>query len=199
MKKGQTIKREYLFHLLFPIFIVFLLFPFLAGIYPIVRFTEEEIDIFVHKNHIEMKGIYFYSNPFPFPVIQGMSVPLPIDSGHPHPVNLRAIEISPESKAIPIRFFLGKHRFDLKFKPKEEVKILIQYYQYSPKRNAHYILTTTKPWKHPLDRGMYRLFPEDVNIISSNYTLKRDVSDFLFFGQTNFMPKSDWHFSWEVK
>ncbi|MBN1572648.1 MAG: hypothetical protein JW984_05555 [Deltaproteobacteria bacterium] len=199
MKSRRSDERGYSFYLLFPIAVIILLFPFLAGLCPIVRFTEEEIDIFVHQDHIEMRGAYIYSNPLPFPVMQGMSIPLPVDLDHPHPVLLSACEIYPESRDIPIRYILGKHRFDLKFKPRGEVRVLVRYCQHAPKRDARYILTTTGAWRHPLDRGMYRLFPGTVKIISSNYTLEGEASDSLFFSQTNFMPKSDWRFSWEVK
>jgi len=199
MKNRRSYERGYLFYLLFPVIVIILLFPFLAGLYPIVRFTEEEINIFVHRNHIEMRGTYIYSNPLPFPVIQGMSIPLPVDLGHPHPVLLSVCEIYPESRDIPVRYILGKHRFDLKFRPRGEVRVLVRYCQHAPKRNARYILTTTGAWRHPLDRGVYRLFPGSVKIVSSNYTLKREASDSLFFNKTSFMPKRDWRFSWEVK
>ncbi len=62
-----------------------LVLPFPAGFYPIVRFPEEQIDIDVYPDHVWVKGIYVYRNPFPFPVIQGLVTPLPVNSDHPEP------------------------------------------------------------------------------------------------------------------
>lgn len=45
------------------------LFPFLAGFYPTVRFPREYIDVHVFPGHITVKARYVYKNPFPFPVV----------------------------------------------------------------------------------------------------------------------------------
>lgn len=173
-----------------------LAFPFLAGLYPIVRFTQEQIDIEVHPEYVSIKGYYVYENPLPFPVAQGFSIPLPVDSDHPMPVQISAKQLFPEEKPIPLRFLLGKHRFEMAFSSKEEVIILVQYRQQAPKKNARYILTTTKSWKNPLIQGVYKLFPEGVKIVSSNYPLQPEESGALIFLRKNFMPEADWNFSW---
>lgn len=178
-----------------------LVLPFLAGFYPIVRFTEEQIDIDVYPDHVWVKGIYVYRNPFPFQVIQGFSIPLPIDSNHPSPVMLSVEQLSPIKKQIPLRFLCGKHRFNLTFSPKDEITLIVRYRQHSPHKNASYILTSTKSWKRPLEFGLYRLIPEGVKIISSSYPLeskKSSISGILFFQHDTFMPRTDWHFSWEA-
>lgn len=172
---------------------------FLIGIYPVVRFTREQIDIIVHEEHVKVNGIYVYMNPFPFPVVQGFSIPFPVDSGHPNPIQISVKDLSRQGKSIPIRFILGKHRFNLAFRAGEEIRIQVQYIQYASEKNASYILTTTKPWKFPLIQGIYRLFPKGVEIISSNYTLKPNGFGALCFLRKNFMPQTDWLFSWEVE
>jgi hypothetical protein len=169
-----------------------------AGLCPTVRFPKEQIDIEVYPDHIWVKGTYVYRNPFPFPVIQGFSIPLPIDSSHPSPVMLSAGQLSPIKKRIPLRFLFGKHRFSLTFSPKEEIILIVRYRQHSPDRNASYILTTTKSWKRPLNVGIYRLIPEGVKIMSSNYPLQSKKSNIFLFQRNTFMPQTEWHFSWEV-
>jgi hypothetical protein len=173
--------------------------PFFSGLYPVVRFTHEQIDINVYPDHVMVKGVYVYKNPFPFPVVQGLSIPLPVDADHPTPVQILAEQVSPVEKSIPIRYLLGKHRFHLRFKSEEEIRIHVRYYQYAPKNNAFYLLTTTKPWRRPIDRGTYRLFAEDVKIVHSNYMLTSDAPRELSFKRTRFMPEKDWHFSWEAE
>lgn len=184
---------HYLFLLLF-----FLALPFLAGILPIVLFTDEQIDIKVYPDYVLMQGIYVYQNPFPFPVVQGLSVPLPVDEDHPTPIQLSARQLFPKQASLATRYLWGRHRFNLFFKANETVKILVAYRQQAPKRNAKYILTTTKPWKHPLRTGMYRLFPQEVIITRSNYALESSNHDIFGFERNNFMPHDDWHFSWKV-
>ncbi len=171
--------------------------PFLAGFYPIVRFTQEQIDIRLYSDHVWVTGTYVYNNPFPFPVIQALSIPFPVDSEHPRPIQIAAKQLSPIKKPIPIRFILGMHRFVLNFQTREEVTIQVRSRQHAPKKTASYILTTTKSWKRPLTHGIYRLIPEGVKIVSTNYPNgSRDSSGFCFQRKT-FMPREDWHFSWE--
>jgi hypothetical protein len=184
---------HYLFLVLF-----FLALPFLAGILPIIRFTEEQIDIRVYPDYVLMQGIYVYQNPFPFPVVQGLSVPFPVDNDHPTPVQLTARQLAPKRKNLENRYILGRHRFNLFFNAYEQIQISVEYRQQAPKKNAKYILSTTRPWKHPLRKGRYRLFPQEVIITQSNYVLESGDHDNFIFQRKNFMPQDDWYFSWKV-
>lgn len=184
-------------HYLFLTFF-FLALPFLAGILPIVRFTQEQIDIRVYPDYVLMQGIYVYQNPFPFPVVQGLSVPFPVDTDHPTPIQLSARQLVPKPKQIETHYILGRHRFKLLFNAYEEIHLAVEYRQQAPKRNARYLLTTTAPWKHPLQRGMYRLFPQEVIITRSNYVLEPGDHNNFRFQRKNFMPPHDWYFSWKV-
>jgi len=172
---------------------------YLSGIYPIVRFTNEQIDIQVYPEYIEVDGYYTYKNPFPFSVVQGLSIPFAVDTTHFMPIQISAKQVFVEEKPIPIRFIMGKHRFDLAFSAGEQIVVRVQYFQYVPEKNACYILTTTKPWESPLVEGTYRLFPEKVRIISSNYLLQSRRDGILVFNRNNFMPENNWHFAWEVQ
>ena len=180
------------------LFLCALILPFLAGLYPIVRFPEEQIDIEVYHDHVWVEGTYVYRNPFPFPVVQGFSIPLPIDLGHPSPVMLSAEEISPVKRLIPLRFIFGKYRFQLAFSAKEDIIVTVRYYQFSPDKNAKYILTTTRSWNRPLEFGLYRLIPKGVKIVSSSFPLSCTKSNTLFFQRNTFIPEVEWDFSWEV-
>ena len=194
----QKLDLKFLFwHYLFLV-LFFLTLPFLAGMLPIVRFTEEQIDIRVYPDHVLMQGIYVYQNPFPLPVVQGLSVPFPVDDEHPTPVQLAVRQLAPKQKNLETRYILGRHRFNLLFNANEEIHIAVEYRQQAPKRNAKYLLSTTKPWKHPLRKGMYRLFPQKVIITRSNYTLESGDHDNFSFQRKHFLPQHDWYFSWKV-
>lgn len=174
-----------------------IVFPFLAGWIPIARFTHEQIDIDVHPDHVVMKGYYYYRNPFPFPITQGLSIPLPVDASHPSPVELSAEQLTPDKKEIPLRYVLGAHRLEVRLPAYEEICVKVQYYQHAPEQNARYILKTTQPWRQPLAHGVYRLIPYAVQLKSSNYPIKLLESDSQGFIKDNFMPLEDWTFSWE--
>ncbi len=189
----QFLAWHYLFLLLF-----FVTLPFLAGILPIVRFTDEQINIRVFKDHVEMQGTYVYQNPFPFPVVQGLAVPLPIDADHPTPVQISARQQGPKQKPLVTRYLLGRHRFNLFFKANERIQIAVEYRQQTPKKTAIYLLTTTQPWKHPIQKGVYRLVPQQVVITHSNYALKPEGNHHFRFERQNFMPQEDWYFTWKV-
>ena len=184
---------RYLFLLAF-----FLALPFLTGILPIVRFTEEQIDIRIFPDHVVMQGTYVYQNPFPFPVVQGLSVPFPIDSDHPTPIQLLTRQLDPEPKSLKTRYLLGRHRFNVFFKANERIQIAVEYRQQTPQQNATYLLTTTRPWKHPLRKGLYRLLPQQVAVTGSNYALESSGIDHFKFERQHFMPQDDWYFSWKV-
>jgi hypothetical protein len=172
--------------------------PFLAGLLPIVRFVRERIDIALYPEEVRVEGLYVYQNPWPFPVIQGFSIPLPVDATHPMPIELVAARLAPDAAPIPIRNILGQDGFDLRFRAHEEVKVLVRYRQLAPTREARYLLLTTRPWRRPLEHAVYTLTPHGVALAGSNYDLRQGAPNVLAFERRDFMPPDDWRFSWEV-
>ncbi len=176
-----------------------LLFPFVAGWLPIARFERERIEIRVRQARVAVEGEYVYRNPWPLPVLQGLSIPLSVDSIHPPPVEISAEEIWPHRRLLSPRFVLGLHRFDLPLGPREEVGVRVRYEQYSPSADARYLLATTQPWHRPLRLGVYRIIPDGVEILSSNYPLRAVEPGVLGFDRRDFMPHEDWVFSWRAR
>ncbi len=175
-----------------------LLLPFSLGWLPIVRFTAEEIAIAVYPDHIQMNGTYHYENPFPFPVTQGFLIPLPQDSRHPEPVQIATTILSPVPSTLPVYFILGSHGFTASFAAKERLTIEVKYTQYTPDRDAWYILTTTQPWRRPLQKGLYTLSFHQTSFKTSNYPLIQEASGQYAFMREGFMPQEDWRFSWNI-
>ena len=172
--------------------------PFLLGFYPLVRFPREQIDIHVYPEHDVVEAWYVYRNPFPFPVLQGYVLPLPVGPRLPMPTDVWAKRLDAEDE-IPLRLFRGTHHFTLAFAARETVTVYAVYRQQTPDRSAWYILTTTQGWHRPLDHGLYRVFPHGVRITSSTYPLQAEGSDHLAFQRTDFWPTAEWHFAWEVE
>ena len=181
--------------------IAVLLLPlaYLLSSSPVARFEREQIIIMVHPDHIVVDGIYFYRNPYPFPIVQGMSVPLPADETHPIPVDLQVAELSPRPQVLRLRTVWGRPRFDLALLRGETVALHVHYYQQAPGSNARYILTTTQPWFRPLQEGEYRLIAQGVTLLQSNYPLSEITGGVAQFRQTRFMPRQDWVFSWKAR
>jgi len=173
--------------------------PFWMGIFPTVRFTRERIEIRVFPEYITVSGTYMYENPFPFPVLQGLTIPFFIDADHPPPIHITATMQSPRKEALSIHYILGRHRFDLMFLPFEKKEVRLTYHQAAPRRSGRYLLSTTQPWKRPLVEGIYLLMPQDVDIIQSNYSLSPVTADGIGFKRNDFMPIVDWQWAWELK
>jgi len=176
----------------------FISLPFLTGLLPIVRFTQEQIDVQVGTDLVQVTGFYRYRNPVPLPITQGLSVPLPASDKESTPINVSVTQLYPTQKPIPLRFLLGRYRCNLVFAAGEEIVLRVTYEQYAPARQARYILTTTQPWRRPLHYGLYRLFPQKVAITESNYPLKALSLGVVGFQRNDFMPPNDWQFAWEV-
>lgn len=169
--------------------------PFASGVIPTVHFTSERIDVHVYPDEIVVEGHYFYKNPFPIPVVQGFTVPFPIDNGHPEPMDVHVERRTPVKENIRLRRFFGNTGFDASFSAYEEAEIRVTYRQKAGGMNATYILTTTHPWGRPLESGVYTLYPHGTMIVSSNYPL--DLSGKApGFHKTGFMPDKDWQFTW---
>jgi hypothetical protein len=191
--------RRYLIGPALGLIALLVLLPFLAGLLPIVHFVRERIDIAVYPEEVQVEGLYVYWNPWPFPVAQAFSIPLPVDTSHPMPTELTATRLGPDAGPIPLRNLLGRDGFELSFRAHEEVQIIIQYRQYAPTRDARYLLATTRPWRRPLDHAVYTLTLHDVKLARSNYALWSNPQGVLGFERTDFMPQEDWQFQWEVR
>jgi hypothetical protein len=191
--------RRYLIGPALGLIALLLLLPFLAGLLPVVHFVRERIEIAIYPDEVQVEGFYVYQNPWPFPVVQAFSIPLPVDAGHPMPTELTATRLVPDAGPVPLRNLLGRDAFELSFRAHEEVQIIIQYRQYAPTRDARYLLATTRPWRRPLDHAVYTLTLHDVRLAWSNYVLRSDTQGILGFERTGFMPQEDWQFQWEVR
>lgn len=148
-----------------------------------------------------MKGLYVYKNPYLFPISQGFTIPLPVDSDNSKPVLLSALELGEKNREIPLLYAFGANRFHLNFKPKETIIVQVTYRQEAPAHNARYILTTTQSWESPLLQGNYFIHPHGVQITFSNYALE-DINDndksSIGFKRIHFMPEHDWELNWEL-
>lgn len=170
-----------------------------AGIIPAVRFTRERIEVTVRLDSIDVDGLYVYANPLPFSWSQGLRVPFPTGPLQLAPATVAVTEVDPatgkDSKALAVRWFSREPYFSIRVPAFGAKHVRVRFTQYSPGQVATYLLTTTRPWRRPLERGEYVLRPRGVRIAASNYPL--DGQGCVCFTRREFMPDRDWSFAWE--
>lgn len=167
--------------------------------YPVLRFSEEQIDIHIYPDHVTVDGYYLLENPVPVPSRQELYYPLPHDPGVPEGSVRLIQQLSPERKELPRRMVAGQHRMTVSLSPNGQSLVRTVYDQPAPQRRARYILETTQDWGRPLRYGLYRMFTHGVTLEHSNYPVKPYPGGFLGFEKENFMPQEDWTFSWKEK
>ena len=173
---------------------------FLGGFFPMIRFVSEKIIVTVNENDLYVEGFYHYYNPLPFPVTQGLSVPFPQGDGL-SPASIISVErISlvggGSSSRLPVRVIKQTPYFELQAPSRRRVTVRVLYRQGHSKGIGRYLLTTTAPWRRPIQEGRYELRMNSGSLITSNYPveLSGEREGFYFFEKTNFWPEKDWVF-----
>jgi hypothetical protein len=188
--------RSFLFSYPFiSLLLIAVILPYASGVIPTVNFTSERIEVHVYPDEIVVEGFYTYENPFPFPVIQGFTIPFPVDEAHPHPIEVNVERMTPTHEMFKLRRLLGKTSFEAYFSAHGQSEVHVFYRQKVKNSKATYILTTTKPWGKPLEKGVYLLYSHGTVIETSNYPLDL-TGKTPGFCRTDFMPVQDWQFTW---
>lgn len=169
------------------------------GFIPMARFTRERIEVTVRPSSIEVDGLYVYENPWPVPVTQGLKYPILSDDLHPLPDSVLVTEADPgtgEDLWVIHTLKLGRTPYySVRIPAKGARHIRVRYSQEARDLRGAYLLTTTQPWRRPLERGEYLLKPRGVRITWSSYPLDGPKSP--SFDREAFMPVKEWEFSWE--
>ncbi len=170
----------------------------LGGVVPAVRFESELIRVTVDGQNLHVDGIYRYRNPFPFPIVQGLSCPTPSGDGL-RPVEGIAVERLSDGSGelpalLPVRRVAGTPYFEVKVPGRTTVEVRVRYVQRHGGFAGRYLLTTTKPWRRPLKRARYELTLVSSRLVRSNYPLTGDGRGKYHFERDEFMPQEDWCF-----
>ena len=127
-----------------------------------IRFVSEKIIVTVNEDDLYVEGFYHYYNPLPFQVTQGLSVPFPKGDGL-SPADLISVErISLEgegsSSLRPVRVIKQTPYFELQVPSRKPVTVRVVYRQGHSKGIGRYLLTTTAPWRRPIQEGLNVIF-----------------------------------------
>jgi len=178
---------------------------FFSGYFTTVRFDRERIEVQADRGRIYVRGLYHYSNTSRLPAVLTLRVPFPVDSDHPQPDWFTLCKSGEDGRAgeeiVPV--VRGKDvSFRLTFRPYETKWILLEYSQPSHVPRGRYLLTTTRPWRRPIERADYVLrLPREFSLLSSNYPVRSEPAagawQAFTFSKTDFFPGQDWEFAWD--
>lgn len=177
---------------------------FFSGYFTPVRFDRERIEVLVKRGQIHVRGLYHYANTSRLPAVLTLRVPFPVDSDHPQPERFALCDSSEDGREgaeIVPAVRAGDVSFRLLFRPREVKWVRLDYVQPSRVNRGRYLLTTTKPWRRPIDRADFVLrLPEQLDLSSSNFPVQpsssADNGKTFVFSRTDFYPDQDWIFAW---
>jgi len=147
-----------------------------------------------------------------FPIIETLAFPVATGKGLSPPATMLVYRVdsgtqpsgdeSPPAESVrpvPIHNAFGVRWFMIVLRPKEKVWFTVNYTQNALSHEGGYVVTSTRGWGRPLDKAVFRLRTDGVEIVESNYGLEKlSSADTLGFGHRSFMPSEDWTFAWEV-
>jgi hypothetical protein len=164
-----------------------------------VIFVEEEVAVSVFPDRIEVRGDYYFENPRPFPALQLIGYPYPVDENHPVPSSVRAELLAPNAHPLSVWNAFDQTFLVLWVGARARKSIRIEYTQEAKTPDAVYILTTTKDWPRPLEKAVLRLEPQGVDITHSSLPLTKNADHTLEYRSEDFLPTNDWGFSWDIQ
>jgi len=174
-----------------------------CNVFPQVHFDRERIEVWVVPRQIQVTGLYHYSNPSRLPALLSLGLPFPVDAEHLRPSTYSIATATADGHVVaPIRPTErhGEVGFRMFLRPHEDKWVRVDYVQGASVSRGTYILTTTRKWHRPLERGDYVLhLSAGLELASTNYhpeaTVKGEKNTYLF-SRTDFYPSEDWNFAW---
>jgi hypothetical protein len=174
-----------------------------CDVFPPVRFDRERIEIWTAPQQIQVSGLYHYANPSILPAFLSLGLPFPVDADHPQPSLYAIAEATADGRVlaqVSPRMRRGKVSFRILLMPRAEKWVRVDYVQGATAPRGRYILTTTRQWRRPLERGEYILhLAPGIELASSNYPLAAVTTgapDTYAYSKTDFYPSEDWDFAW---
>lgn len=168
-----------------------------------VRFVREHVRVEPSERQTRVVGVYIFRNDSDAPSDVGMRYPFPIDRGHLYPTRIRVHE---ERGGVPEP--MGFVREDagiawrMRFAPREERTVRVEYTQDIREKRAIYIVTTTRQWLRPIERAEFEFrVPAALKSVRLSFEPDRSevVGDTIVYHmtRTEFMPERDLTVTWE--
>lgn len=169
----------------------------LAAFAQLPDFFREYISVELHKDFVEINGVYQLRNTNDLAQRINLLYPFPIDSTFGPVSNVYAFETANDS-TINRLLKIGKKGAMIKLviEARSEKTLYIGYQQKLLGNKAEYILITTQNWKKPLESSQIELIvPDELLIENLSYqpidTLSSDGKTHYFIHKFNFMPEKN--------
>jgi hypothetical protein len=168
-----------------------------------VKFVREHVRVEPADGRTRVVGIYSFRNDSDSACGVGMRYPFPIDRGHLYPMLIRVCE-ERSGGTEPMGFVHEEAgvAWQLRFAPREEKVVRVEYVQEIREKRAIYIVTTTRQWMRPIDVAEFE-FRVPASLEGVRLSFEPDcseaVGDTTVFRMTRreFMPDSDLTVTWE--
>jgi hypothetical protein len=172
-----------------------------CDVFPQVRFDRERIEIWTAPQQIQVSGLYHYANPSRLPAFLSLGLPFPVDGDHPRPSIFAIAEATTDGRVLAQIAPIVRHgnvSFRIFLKPRADKWVRVDYIQGANVPRGRYILTSTRQWHRPLERGEYILhLALGTELVADNYPLApTGATNTYSFSETDFYPSEDWEFAW---
>jgi hypothetical protein len=168
-----------------------------------VSFVSEVISLSITENRVSVSGRYNLRSNLPGKHTIPLAYPFPLGAASDYPDTIRVYQ---EKNGIPITFEENRKQGEIFFKIEAEgdFEFTAYYSQKLRKREATYILTTTKEWGAPLKSADFYItlpnnliptfwsFPPDSNQRNKGFTAYS-------IHRTDFLPLRDLTVHWKLR
>lgn len=167
-----------------------------------LRFYREHVTVEPSDGRVRVVGIYHFRNESDEPLATGIQYPFPVDRYQMMPFRIRVWEETQEG-LDPLGFTRvdASVRWRMRFTPREERTVRVEYVQEIKRNRAVYIVTTTHEWGKPIELAEFE-FRVPVHFEDVEFSFEPDhVSEsgdtvVYYMSATDFLPDSDLTVTW---
>ena len=167
-----------------------------------LRFHREHVTVEPSDRRVRVVGVYYFRNESDEPLATGIKYPFPVDRNHMMPFRIRVWEETEEG-LNPLGFVRANASVNwrMRFAPREERMVRVEYVQEIKKNHAVYIVTTTHAWGRPIELAEFEFrVPAHFEDVALSFEPDRvSVSGdtvVYYMRATDFLPDSDLTVTW---
>jgi hypothetical protein len=167
-----------------------------------LRFHREHVTVEASGGRTRVVGIYYFRNESDEPLTTMIKYPFPVDRNHMMPFRIRVWEQAEEGLE-PLGYVRADAsvNWQMRFEPRGERVVRVEYVQEIKKNHAVYIVTTTRAWQRPIELAEFE-FRMPAHFADVELSFKPDsvsVSEdtvVYYMRATDFLPDADLSVTW---
>ncbi|RPI74333.1 MAG: DUF4424 domain-containing protein [Ignavibacteriales bacterium] len=162
-------------------------------------FSEEIIEIKIYEDYADVYGAYLFKSNSESDIKSTLYYPFPVSDSYPYPEEIKVFD--KYYNEIHFTELSSGIYFSISLLPDSVSLIKVFYRQKLNTQTMKYILTTTRQWKRPLEKGEYVIsLPEEFELKTLSLTpYSREIKssrNIFHIKKENFMPETDLIISW---